>query len=130
MAATTLQSLRQLHPDTALKVLRLRTFGTMQQGVAVSGGTPPDQWVFDARTGSPASLTEPTYPRTNFPFGVEVHEDMKHFHSGAMFGIPTRLMNLFAGLSLMFLSVSGLVVYVDLWLKRRKTGRRALLWTK
>ena len=130
MAATALESIQRLHPGSGIKVLRLRMFGKMPQAVFVSDGTPPDQWVFDTRTGQPASLTEPDYPRTNFPFGVEVHEDMKHFHSGAMFGIPARLMNLFAGFSLVFLSVSGLVVYIDLWLKRRKTGRRALVWLK
>jgi len=37
-------------------------------------------------------------------------------------------MNLLAGLSLLFLSVSGLTVYFDMWLKRRKSGRNSLVW--
>jgi uncharacterized iron-regulated membrane protein len=53
---------------------------------------------------------------------------MKHFHSGAMFGLSTRAMNLFAGLSLIFLSASGLYMYFDMWLKRRKGGRNNLFW--
>jgi hypothetical protein len=128
MTATTLQAMQRLHPGASIKAIRLRTFGQMKQGVVITGGEPTDQWVFNAETGQPASLTEPTYPRSNFPFGVQTHENMKHFHSGAMFGISTRSMNLFAGLSLIFLSVSGLVVYFDMWLKRRKGGRNSFVW--
>ncbi|HVN99305.1 MAG TPA: PepSY-associated TM helix domain-containing protein [Steroidobacteraceae bacterium] len=130
LAAKVIGAARAAHPAAVIKVFRLRAFGAMKQGVLVDDGQPPNQWVFDATSGAPASLTEPAYPRTNFPFGVQVHEDMKHLHSGAMFGIPTRLMNLLAGLSLVFLSLSGIVVYVDLWWKRRKSGRGRLLWVK
>jgi uncharacterized iron-regulated membrane protein len=130
MMTTTLDAVRREHPDAAMKVIRLRTFGTMKQGVVVSAAEPPDQWVFDATSGRSAGLTEAAYPRTNFPFGVQIHEDMKHFHSGAMFGLPARLMNLFAGLSLLFLSISGSIVYLDLLGRRRKTGRQALVWTR
>jgi uncharacterized iron-regulated membrane protein len=130
LAAKTVSAMQALHPDAAVKVFRLRTFGSMQQGVFVDDGQPPNQWVFDAASGRAASLTEPGYPHTNFPFGVQVHEDIKHLHSGAMFGLPTRLMNLFAGLALVFLSISGIVVYVELWRKRSQSGRRQLLWFK
>lgn len=128
MTAATLRSMERLHPGTPIKAIRLRTFGSMKQGVVISGGARTDQLVFDTTEGRPASLTEPAYPPSNFPFGVQVHENIKHFHSGAMFGIPTRLMNLFAGLSLVFLSVSGLVVYLQMWIRRRAAGRSALVW--
>jgi len=38
------------------------------------------------------------------------------------------MMNLFAGLSLLFLSISGITVYIDMWLKRRQSGRGAFFW--
>jgi uncharacterized iron-regulated membrane protein len=100
----------------------------MKQGVVITGGEPTNQLVFNADTGQPVSLSEPTYPQSGFPFGVQVHENIKHFHSGALFGISARLMNLFAGLSLIFLSVSGLTVYFDMWVKRRRGGRSSLFW--
>jgi hypothetical protein len=31
-------------------------------------------------------------------------------------------------LSLLFLSISGLTVYFDMWLQRRKTGRNSFFW--
>ena len=128
MTATTLDVMHRLHPGMPIKVIRLRKFGTMKQGVVIVGGERTNQLVFDAEAGEPASLSEPSYPRSNFPFGVQVHEDIKHFHSGEMFGVTGRLMNLFAGLSLVFLDVSGLVVYLQMWNRRRAAGRGGLLW--
>lgn len=128
MAATTLAAMSRLHPGAPIKAIRLRTYGRMKQGVVIAGGDETRQWVFNADSGEPASLTEPSYPRSGFPLGVQVHEDVKHFHSGALFGLSTRMMNLLAGVSLLFLAVSGLVVYADLWLRRRKSGRYSLVW--
>jgi uncharacterized iron-regulated membrane protein len=128
MTAVTMKAMQQLHSGAPIKVIRLRTFGQMQQGVVISGGSDTEQFVFNAETGEPASLTEPSYPKSGFPFGVQVHENIKHFHSGAMFGIPTRFMSLLSGLSVIFLSLSGLLMYFDMWLKRRKGGRKSLIW--
>lgn len=74
-------------------------------------------------------MTEPSYPYQGFPFGWEEHELMKQIHRGDIIGVPGRLMDLFAGLSLIFLSASGLVMYVDLLRRRRLGGRKQLFWT-
>jgi hypothetical protein len=37
-------------------------------------------------------------------------------------------MDLFAGLSIVYLSVSGAVMYLTMWSKRRRAGRVALIW--
>jgi uncharacterized iron-regulated membrane protein len=128
MMASTLTAFRRLEPETPIKVLRVRIYGPMKQGVVITGGGETRQLVFNTETGKTTTLTEPGYPSSGFPLGVQVHEDVKHFHSGHMFGLPARAMNLFAGLSLIFLSVSGLVMYADLWLRRRKLGRNGLFW--
>ena len=41
---------------------------------------------------------------------------------GAGFGLPARWMSLFAGLALVYLSVSGLVMYFQMSSRRRKGG--------
>jgi uncharacterized iron-regulated membrane protein len=128
LTATTLDAMQRLHPGTPIKAIRLRTFGTMKQGVVISGGEKTEQLIFDAATGKAASLTEPTYPRGNFPFGVQVHENVKHIHSGEMFGLSGQFMSLFAGLSLLFLSISGVTVYIEMWLHRRAAGRGGFFW--
>lgn len=128
MAGATLTAFRALEPQTPIKVLRLRVYGPMEQGVVVTGDRPTRQLVFDTKTGKTTSLTEPGYPETGFPLGIQVHEDVKHFHSGYMFGLTARWMNLFAGVSLIFLSVSGVIMYLDMWRKRRRVGRNNLFW--
>ena len=131
MTDVTLRSMQSMHAGTPIKVIRLRTNGTMKQGAVIAEDERPgwaQQLVFNAESGKPASLTEPEYPRSNFPFGVQTHENMKHFHSGEMFGVSGQTMNLFAGLSLLFLSISGLTVYIEMWLKRRKAGRGSFFW--
>jgi uncharacterized iron-regulated membrane protein len=132
MLRTTISSYQASKGVTPIKVLRLRYFAGMPQGVIVAVGndaTDARQLVFNADTGKRASMTEPGYPDVVFPFGWEEHELMKQIHRGDIFGLPGRLMDVFAGLSLVFLSVSGLVMYVDLLRRRSRSGRKQLFWT-
>ena len=112
-----------------IKAIRLRYFNGLPQGILIAGtGDGTAQRVFNAVSGAPMSITEPGYPATHYHLGWKEHEVMKEIHRGDFFGLPGRLLDLFAGLSLIFLCVSGLVMYVDLWRRRRRGGRTALLW--
>jgi hypothetical protein len=124
----TLRAYGQAHPGLPLRVLRLRYFAGMPQGVVVTGETDARQLVFNAATGRPASETEPGYPDTGMPFGWRVGQIVKQLHRGDLFGFPGRVMAVLAGLSLLYLAISGTVVYVDLWRRRRKMGRNGLFW--
>lgn len=127
---TTLSSYRTAGGPMPIKVLRLRIYSGMPQGLVIGGkGDDTQQLVFDTSTGQPTSTTEPSYPFTGFPFGWKEHELMKKIHRGDALGIPGRFMDLFAGFSLVYLSLSGLVMYLDLWMRRRRAGRPAPFWT-
>jgi hypothetical protein len=128
MLEATISAYRATQGDRPIKVLRLRIFSGMEQGVIVTGGEDTRQLVFNAVNGKSAGMTEPGYPYTGFPFGWEEHELVKQIHRGDAFGIPGRLMDLFAGFSLVFLSASGLIMYVDLLRRRRRGGRKQLFW--
>lgn len=112
----------------SIRAVRLRIFSGMPQGVVITGEKEPRQLVFNAVTGRQVSMTEPGYPEVGFPFGWEEHELMKRIHRGDAFGLPGRFLDLFAGLSLIFLTISGAAMYLDLWLKRRRLGRKQILW--
>ena len=127
LASATAAAFRAAEPQTPIRVLRVRNFGGMEQGVVVTGGPFTRQLVYDAATGRKTNLSEPAYP-SGFPLGMDVHEWVKHFHSGYLFGLPARFLDLLAGLSLVFLSISGLVMYAEMYGKRRRTGRRGLFW--
>jgi uncharacterized iron-regulated membrane protein len=45
-----------------------------------------------------------------------------------LIGLPARLLDFLAGLSLIFLSASGLWMYFDMWRKRARAGRNSVFW--
>jgi len=128
LLATTLSAYSAAEGAQPVKVVRLRYFSGVPQGVIITGGSDTRQLVFNAATGARASSSGPGYPQTGFPFGWQEHELMKQIHRGDVIGLPGRFMDLFAGLSLIFLTVSGLIMYLDLYRRRRKTGRNGLVW--
>jgi uncharacterized iron-regulated membrane protein len=129
MLTTSLNSWRTSLADQPLKVLRLRIYGGMPQGVVVVGqGDDTQQVVFNATTGREASETEPGYPETGFPFGWQAHQYAKQIHRGFYLGLTGRWMGLLTGVSMIFLSISGAWMYWNMWIKRRRSGRNALLW--
>jgi hypothetical protein len=128
MLATTLSAYHATEGNAPIKVLRLRYFSGMPQGVILTGGDDTRQLVYNAETGETAYMTESSYPYQGFPFGWREHEFMKQIHRGDALGIPGRLMDVFAGLSMVFLSASGLYMYVDLLRRRRRGGHKQLFW--
>lgn len=128
MAKTTLMAYRTAQPDIPARAVRLRVYAGMPQGVVVTGADEAEQLVFNASSGRRASQTEPGYPETGFPFGWQAHQIAKQVHRGDFIGLSGRWMDLFAGLAMIYLSISGVVMYVDMWKKRRSIGRHGLVW--
>lgn len=130
MLTTSLNSWRTTLPDQPLKVLRLRIYGGMPQGIVVAGlGEETQQVAFNATTGRTASETEPGYPETGFPFGWQAHQIAKQIHRGSYLGLTGRWMDFLSALSMIFLSISGAWMYYEMWQRRRRSGRKALIWT-
>lgn len=82
MLSTMLSVYRSSLADQPMKVVRLRVYGGMPQGVLISGvGDDIQQVVFNAATCHGAGLTEPGYPPpTGFPFGWQAHQTAKQIH--------------------------------------------------
>jgi hypothetical protein len=130
MLQTTLSAGQGIGGASPIKAVRLRFFAGIPQGVLIAGnGNDTQQLVFNADTGRRMNITEPEYPKTHYYLGWQEHETMKKIHRGDAFGVTGRVMDLFAGLSLIYLSISGGVMYLNLWWRRRRGGRTALFWT-
>jgi hypothetical protein len=129
MLATTLAATARDAEGTPIKIVRLRNYAGMAQGVVIAGGDESRQLVFNAATGATASSYEKGYPKTPFPFGWHYHEVVKRIHRGDIFGLTGRWMDLLTGLSLVFLATTGLIVYFKAWSQRRRLGRSGLFWT-
>jgi uncharacterized iron-regulated membrane protein len=121
MLRITLAAQQSALPNTPLKVVRLRNYAGMPQGVVITGGADTKQIVFNAQSGKAVSETEAGYPPTGFPFGWQAHQNAKNIHRGGIIGVPGRLMDLFAGLALFYLSINGIALYFDYRKLKRKT---------
>ena len=126
---TTLSSFRRDHPATPIKALRLRYYSGYAQGVVIAGGSDTTQLVYNAHSGQTMSETEPGYAQVYYPFGWQAHETLKEIHRGDYFGLSGRAMSLLSSLALIYLSISGIVMYLELLAKRRRIGRKALFWS-
>ncbi len=128
MTQTTLNAFHRAMPGVAMKVLQLRYYAGYAQGVVVAADRETTQLVFNARTGARMTMSEPGYPNENFPFGWDWHQRLKRMHRGDIFGMTGRWLDTFGALSLVYLTVSGLVMYLQLRARRRRLGRPGLIW--
>ena len=128
MTRTTLAAFNRVEPGQGLKVIRLRYFVGYPQGVVVAADAATSQFVFNAVSGQRMSMHEAGYPNLNFPSGWEWHQRLKRLHRGDFFGMPGRWLDTVGALALVYLCLSGIVMYVQLWLARRRNGRKALVW--
>lgn len=128
MTRITLAAYHAREPGTGIKVLRLRYFAGYPQGVVVAADADTTQHVYNARTGEVMKMWERGYPDLSFPSGWEWHQKLKQFHRGDLFGMTGRWLALLGGLSLVYLSVSGMVMWFQIWQRRRRAGRPQLFW--
>lgn len=129
MAQVTLRAFAQAEPLTGVRVLRLRYYAHYKQGVVIAADKDTSQRVFNATTGAPMSMQEPGYPDLGFPYGWEWHQRVKQLHRGDFFGMTGRWFVTLGGLALLYLGISGPVMYWQLWRRRAANGRKAAVWS-
>jgi uncharacterized iron-regulated membrane protein len=109
----TLSATQQYTNGAPLKVIRIRAFGNVSQGVVIAGdGNDTKQYSFNAKTGQPVS-GDPQAGQPGFPWGWDAHQLGKAIHRGSYFGTFARFLDLFAGLALLYLCINGLALYLD-----------------
>ncbi|MEE4455169.1 PepSY-associated TM helix domain-containing protein [Novosphingobium resinovorum] len=59
-----------------------------------------------------------------------LHRLLEDLHRGTIIGLPGQLLSLIAGLSFVFLTASGAWMYIDMWKKRRRSGRPGFFWSR
>ncbi len=125
MLNTTLAAYRGAGATGAIKVVRLRYFAGMPQGVIVHGEPDTRQLAFNTITGQEASLSGAAYPRTGQTFGWQGDQILKRMHRGDFIGLPGRWISFITGIALLFLSASGAVLYLEVWNRKRSTRSTA-----
>jgi uncharacterized iron-regulated membrane protein len=62
------------------------------------------------------------------PRPANYHNLLQNLHAGYQFGLAGRLISVALGLSLLVLSVTGFTVYLDMFKRRQKAGKKAVFW--
>jgi len=128
MTSATLAAFHQARPNTGIKVLRLRYYAGYSQGIVVAADRDTTQLVYNTANGKEMGLSEKGYPDMGLPFGWEWNQRLKRIHRGDIFGMSGRWVVTISALALLYLAISGLVLYCQLWIRRYHSGRKSLLW--
>jgi uncharacterized iron-regulated membrane protein len=128
MTQATLTAFHKAKPGVGIKVLRLRYFAGYPQGIVVADDGDTTQLVYNTATGASMGLSEKGYPDLGFPFGWEWNQRLKRIHRGDILGMSGRWTVTLSALCVVYLSISGIVLYYQAWMRRYRSGRRALLW--
>jgi uncharacterized iron-regulated membrane protein len=128
MLSTALTAYKTQMGNVPVRAVRLRTYEGMPQGVIITGEEQARQLVFNAMTGKRTNPSELGFHATGFPFGWQAHQYAKEIHRGDFIGLSGRWMDLYAGLSILYLSISGAVMYFEMWGKRKRVGHSGLIW--
>lgn len=84
-------------------------------GARARGG---DQIDYDAGTGTATKVVQK----------MSLHGLIIHLHSGEAIGPVGTVIGLIAGIALVVLSVTGAVVYIDMYRRRARAGKGGLFW--
>jgi len=117
MVVRSLSAAREAQPDLAVSTIEMRFSGQDVRATIGPGG--PNGVMVNARTG------EATTP---VPKRADYHYVLQDLHAGYFAGTAGRIISAFAAISLLVLGVSGLFVYVGMFVRRTRNGQRNLFW--
>jgi len=124
--ALLVRALNLAGPDAALSSISLRALPGAVVGVAIDAQGLTH--AFDIATGAPAdrALAARVPPLLNA--NMTRHQLLKDLHNGNILGLSGRAFDILTGLALLTVCLSGLGMYVQIYLSRIKQGRSNPFW--
>ncbi|MGC3982978.1 MAG: PepSY-associated TM helix domain-containing protein [Steroidobacteraceae bacterium] len=115
------------HPGALMSLsLRQKDNGlTTEATFAATGTTPSDHVTIDTDRATivTSDVIAPNAPRVS-----TLHDQIKKWHRGNIIGVTGIFIGFFTGIALLLMSISGLILYAQMWSMRRNSGRPALVW--
>ena len=120
MVTAALAAAREEKPDFSTQNLTLDFSGGLQ-GVALNGpsGRQAARISYDPASGTATYTLPPPSSIRGVVIGL---------HTGKIGGTVGLVLVMLAGIILSVLSVTGFIVYFDMWTRRRKAGKIGLFW--
>lgn len=117
LLSRTLAAAQRRAPGRALASIELLPGGDEPKGVVILAGDHARKITVNGRDGGVVQ-DEP----------YEAESLILRIHSGAIFGEPGVFLGILWGLALVGLSLTGVWVYLDLYRRRRKSGKGGMFW--
>jgi uncharacterized iron-regulated membrane protein len=117
--ASSLRAAHEITPGMPVIGVQLRLVGDDPIGEVVVASPGPRQLFINARTGTVAE--KPTFIR-------RVHFILLRLHRGEMIGPAGTAISIVCGLALLVLAATGLWMYLDMFGRRLRAGKRGLFW--
>lgn len=99
--------------------------------IAVAFGNDGSARYYDALTGSFVAEHRTTRLArwlNDIPARLRVHNFLQDLHRGSIIGIPGQVIDVLSGFCFIFLGVSGTIMYLQVLMRRRRLGKKALFW--
>ena len=99
--------------------------------IAVAFGNEGSARYYDALTGSFVAEHRTTRLArwlNDIPARLRVHNFLQDLHRGSIIGIPGQVIDVLSGFCFIFLGVSGAIMYLQVLMRRRRLGKKALFW--
>ena len=100
----------------------------VQASVANSAPPPPLTFVLDPASGQAKTAPPRAGPSDYIKFRIALHRLLEKLHRGNIIGRSGQWLSVLTGLSFIFLTVSGIWMYVDMLVRRRRIGKRQPFW--
>jgi len=117
--------------DRAIAAARQKRSGFVYDEIDVTNGARGGEIVLRAAGPLGASLIyrgDGTLADGPRPIDPQWHEWLQNIHAGYFAGAAGETVSLLAGLSLLVLGVTGLILHIRVWRRRWRMGRRSPFW--
>jgi len=130
MLQASYQAARAQNPQANITSVTLVERGDgVPHGLVVLGGATPQTLAFNATSGTPVTDWATGGVEVGQGYYADWHQALKRIHRGDIIGnFSGRYIDMAAGLCFLYLVISSFVMYIDLFLQRRKLGRKGLFW--
>ncbi len=120
-------------------IVWIASTGLLGQVISLAGGerhdAPPASAISPVANGTPGITAPVPNAGDGLPAPAKPHKkqrDLYHFiidlHSGAYFGTVGKVISALVGAALLFFSISGMLMYVNMFRKGMSIGRSGLFW--
>jgi len=135
MTASALQAIRRAGITQSIAAIQLRKANADPRAVITLSGASGRHLLISTRDQRIIDANAPALPPGSDP-AESLHSEVKNWHRGTVGNgangtfQPGNILAFLAGFTLLCMLVTGVVVYIQLWVARRRLGRPAFFWSE